>query len=68
MEQTKQWWMSKTIWTNLIAFAGSVVLALGFDAENWAEIAAVCLAVVNIGLRLGTRNRIAFPTESIVGK
>lgn len=63
MENTKQWWMSKTIWTNLIALVGSVVLALGMDAESWAEIAAVSLAVINLALRLVTKEPIELPTQ-----
>ncbi|MGB9618276.1 MAG: hypothetical protein ACPL7J_13220 [Desulfomonilaceae bacterium] len=63
MENKKQWWMSKTIWTNLIALVGSVVLALGVDADQWAEIAAVSLAVVNLGLRLATKDAIELPAQ-----
>ena len=63
MQNTKQWWMSKTIWTNLIALAGSTALALGMDSDRWAEIAAICLAVVNLGLRLATKGPIELPTQ-----
>lgn len=63
MEQTKKWWMSKTIWTNLLALVGAVALALGLDSESWAEITAICLAMVNIGLRLTTQDKIQLPTN-----
>jgi hypothetical protein len=63
MEQTKKWWLSKTIWINLLALAGSVALALGVDSENWTEITAICLAIVNIGLRLATQDKIQLPTN-----
>jgi hypothetical protein len=64
MENPKLWWMSKTVWTNLIALIGSVVLAIGFDPGRWAEIATVALAVVNLGLRLVTKEEIILsPSE-----
>jgi len=64
MENPKPWWMSKTVWTNFIALIGSVVLAIGFDPGRWAEIATVALAVVNLGLRLVTKEEITLqPSE-----
>jgi len=63
MENTKQWWTSKTIWTNLIALVGSIVLALGMDSDRWAEIAAVSLALVNLALRLATKEPIELSTQ-----
>lgn len=63
MENTKKWWMSKTIWTNLIALVGSVVLAFGMDSDRWAEIAAVSLALVNLALRLATKDPIELPNQ-----
>ncbi len=48
MQEAKPWWMSKTIWVNLIALVGSVVVALGFDASKWAEVSTVTLAVANV--------------------
>lgn len=63
MNDVKVWWASKTIWTNLMAFVGSIVIAVGFDPGRWAEIAAVMLAVVNIILRLITRDEIVLQNE-----
>lgn len=63
MNGTKVWWTSKTIWTNLIAFVGSIVIAIGFDPGRWAEIATVLLAVVNIILRLVTKEEITLQGE-----
>jgi len=63
MVNAKAWWMSKTIWTNLIALMGSIVIALGFDPGHWAEITAVVLAAVNLGLRLVTKDEIKFQSE-----
>jgi len=65
MENPKPWWLSKTVWANLIALIGSVVLAIGFDPGRWAEISTVALAVVNLGLRLMTREEITLsPSEN----
>jgi len=64
MEEAKAWWMSKTIWTNLLALVGSLVIALGYDAGRWAEIATVLLAVVNLGLRLVTKEPITLETSA----
>jgi hypothetical protein len=63
MNATKTWWTSKTIWTNLLALLGSIVVAIGFDPGRWAEISTVSLAVVNLVLRLITKEEIALQTE-----
>jgi hypothetical protein len=63
MDATKVWWTSKTIWMNLIALVGSIVIAIGFDPGRWAEISTVSLAVVNLILRLYTREPIIFETD-----
>jgi len=59
MEGGKAWWMSKTIWANLIALIGSVALAIGFDPGRWAEISTVALAAVNVVLRFYTKEEIS---------
>ena len=59
MDGAKAWWMSKTIWANLFALIGSVVLAIGFDAGRWAEISTVALAAVNVVLRFYTKEEIS---------
>lgn len=58
MQNTKSWWASKTIWINLVAFIGAIVVSLGMDPGHWAEISTVGLAVVNLALRLITREEI----------
>ena len=63
MEETKVWWNSKTIWTNLIALVGSIVVAIGFDPGRWAEISTVALSVVNLILRLYTSEPISFEAD-----
>jgi hypothetical protein len=64
MEGTKAWWMSKTIWVNLIALVGSVVVALGFDPSKWAEVSTVTLAVANVILRLITNEEITLQSDT----
>lgn len=64
MEGTKVWWMSKTVWVNLITLLGSVVIGLGFDASEWAEVSSVSLAVVNLLLRLVTKEEITLHSEA----
>ncbi len=63
MNAIKPWWTSKTIWTNLLALLGSIVIAIGFDPGRWAEISTVALAVVNLALRLVTTEEIALQSE-----
>jgi len=58
MEAAKPWWASKTVWTNLLALVGSIVLAVGYDPGRWAEISTVTLAVANLVLRLVTKEEI----------
>jgi hypothetical protein len=64
MPEAKPWWMSKTIWVNLIALVGSVVVALGFDPAKWAEVSTVTLAVANVILRLITSEEITLQSET----
>ena len=63
MTEGKMWWASKTIWTNLVALIGAILLSWGYDANQWAEIATVLLAVVNLVLRLITHEPVAVFTE-----
>lgn len=57
----KKWYTSKTIWTNLIALAASLLAAFGIadlDAELQASMVATVMAVTNIVLRLVTKEPI----------
>lgn len=63
MDGTKVWWTSKTIWMNLIALVGSILIAVGFDPGRWAEISTVSLSVVNVILRLYTHEAITLETD-----
>jgi len=61
--ETKSWYLSKTLWVNLLAgvatVAGVFGLDLGLDAAAQAEIAVGFLAVANIVLRLVTRTAVS---------
>lgn len=55
----KQWYLSKTIWANLLTLFGAASVALfGFDLkisdEDTEAVAVAAVAVVNIVLRLLT--------------
>jgi hypothetical protein len=63
MKEAKAWWTSKTIWTNLIALVGAIVVSTGFDAGNWAEISTVALAAVNVALRMVTKDPVTLTSE-----
>jgi hypothetical protein len=59
----KPWWMSKTIWVNLVALAGSVLVSMGLDSGKWAEISTVVLAAVNLIMRFATKEEITLISE-----
>lgn len=65
MEQSKPFWASKTIWVNLIALAASLVGAFGLDlgldlsAEGQTSMVAGIMAVVNVALRLLTKEPVS---------
>ncbi len=58
MDQTKQWWNSKTVWVNLLAICGTVALSYGLDENSWVEISTTLLAVINLGLRFVTKTQL----------
>ena len=60
----KSWWTSKTIWVNVIALIGSVVIAQGVAPDQWATIALGVTAVANVALRLITGQSIDFGTSA----
>lgn len=67
MENTKAWWLSKTIWVNLVALVGSLVMSYGLDPAKWAEISTVTLAVINLALRMVTKEELTLqPSETTV--
>jgi len=60
---SKKWYTSKTIWVNLVALAGAVVVAYGLPEAQWPAIAGALLATLNLMLRLVTGESIAFGDE-----
>ena len=61
METTK-WYLSKTVWANIIAggitLAGVFGINLGLDAETQSQLVGGIMVVVNIALRLVTKTAI----------
>jgi len=57
---TKSIWQSKTFWVNLISIVAIIGAAYGFeiDTETQAVLSTGILAVVNIILRLVTKQAI----------
>lgn len=56
--EVKKWWTSKTIWVNVVAIIAVVLNSLygvEFSAEVQATIATSVLAVVNLILRIITK-------------
>ena len=53
----KKWWLSKTLWVNLISIL-AVVLANKTDINLSSEMQVQIIAVVNIILRLITRTEL----------
>jgi hypothetical protein len=52
-------WLSKTLWINVLAIIGSVVVYMaGVDPSTWSEISVSALALINICLRLTTNQPI----------
>lgn len=58
MNEAKPWYLSKTIWVNVLALVGSIAVAQGFAPDQWAEISVTALAVVNVVLRFITGQEI----------
>lgn len=65
MENVKSILYSKTFWTNLVALIGSVAVGGKYltDAQT-AELAVVMLSVINIGLRIITKDAVTLGTTS----
>lgn len=63
MEDSKPFWASKTLWTNVIAGGVAVATAfgldLGLDAEAQTAIVGGILAVANIVLRVVTKTAVS---------
>ena len=62
--QSKQWYMSKTLWFNLFALIAAIASAFGYTGElpqNWAVFVPAIVAVINMVLRLIVKQEIAGP-------
>lgn len=60
MNETKPWYLSKTLWTNVVALAASLIVGLvDVGPEVQSEIVAGALAVANIVLRLITNKGVS---------
>ena len=58
MTYKKDWWKSRTVWVNLLAFSGFMVQALTGHEFLTVEAQAVIIAVLNIVLRFDTNSGI----------
>ena len=58
MEYKKDWWTSRTVWVNLLAFSAFMVQALTGHEFLTVEAQAVIIAVLNIVLRFDTDSAI----------
>ena len=69
MDNVKSILYSKTFWTNLVALIGSVAVGGKYltDAQT-AEFTVVMLSVINIGLRIITKDAVTLGTTSGSGQ
>ena len=58
MKYIKDWWKSRTVWANLLAFSAFMVQAVTGHEFLTVEAQAVVLAVLNIILRFDTNSPI----------
>jgi fumarate reductase subunit C len=57
MEQSKKWYLSKTVWINVIALAGLIVQTqTGFLLTP--EVQAMALTLVNLAVRAVTKQEL----------
>ena len=57
--ESKKWYASRTLWTNVVGFVAAVTgvfgVDIGLDAETQVALVGGILTVVNIVLRLVTK-------------
>ena len=58
MTYKKDWWLSRTVWINLLAFAAFMTQAV--TGQEWLtpELQGVILTILNIGIRFDTNSGI----------
>ena len=54
-EDTKKWWKSKTVWTNIVAIVSGIGAIFVGDVDLTAGLAPIIIAAVNIVLRILTK-------------
>lgn len=60
-EETKPWYVSKTIWVNLIGLVSAILFAAGvISAELDPATVAIILTVINFILRMITKSEIVW--------
>lgn len=54
----KKWWMSKTLWVNILAIIAFAIQT--FTGVNWlsGEMQATILGIINVFLRMVTKEKI----------
>jgi len=56
--EAKKWYLSKTFWFNVFAFVAAVLVGFGYSGElpaEWEQYVVIAVAVVNLVLRLVTK-------------
>lgn len=58
MEYKRDWWLSRTVWVNLLAFSAFMVQAM--TGQEWLtpEAQGAVIAILNIFLRFSTNSGI----------
>ena len=59
-KQQKPWYLSKTVWVNLLIFVLSLLAALGSEPSINFEYVTIATAVVNVLLRFVTSDPIGW--------
>lgn len=58
MEYKKNWWKSRTVWVNLIAFSAFMAQAVSGHEVLTVEAQGVVIAILNVILRFDTNSGI----------
>ncbi|RLC74623.1 MAG: hypothetical protein DRJ03_31650 [Chloroflexi bacterium] len=60
-ENGKEWWKSRTVWFNVLAFIVAVAAEFGYTGElpdEWAVFVPAAVAIINLILRWLTKEPI----------
>lgn len=61
MNNSKKWYMSKTLWWNAVAFGIAVIAAFGYEGtlpDDWVPFVVPVVAVINGLLRIITEKKL----------